>query len=1213
MVHENSSVDCTAFDRVAKKWRCAECDASFVTLPNYKRHLKVVHPVHDARPPFARRGEPAANNMSGSSNTTTTSNSSSSINSSHNVNSGNQRRLCFACGICSRHFLSRAEAVQHRVQDHQASNQFVLHQQAHNGQTTVHRVYFDGDVHADLQTALMTAADQTVNLLQYLMAQTEAGALRKVGLSMMVEMYKVGEQGELAAVEAFAFRSELFQLRPFANFEGDVHMAIGDIERGVEEFLFRGSGWRVLQPLYLDVRTSACLPLVGGGCNLHVASYVRKGGIRMDLDSVVLQGEEEEGLCLYYALAAHFVGDNDSAKLKAFVAVWGTPAGPFVPLSQLHQVEEAWSLLDVSINVVYQDEDRRVVPVRCSPNVTARNEVVLMLAHTANPDVMHYALVKNPNLLFAKRGLDPRSGHSRTRKRHICWNCTNVHSSSEALLRHKKYCHENDCQVVEMPAKGETISHQNGDDLTRSIQRRTFKSSLMLFYDFEALQVACKKTCGCDEATMQRSREHEAREQTWKELAPDEQLDVALDAHMEEGEENRRDLLDKWLSEQMREESSRDEKQHAKAVRDAMRELRARERKELREEDWWRRNICPHQSHKRFSQKAFAYCMVLVDRNLKVHFERTYVGEDAVDDFVQQLLELEKKFLPDLVTPGQPMTHVNAHERRLLLCKSECYLCKQYMYVGQRVVDHDHLTGKILGVAHNTCNLARREDYSITCFAHNFTGYDSHLFVEQINRHPDVWDVYPIPLNYEKFKCFTVNRRLQFLDSAAFLPDSLANLVENLKATGECKFNLLSRMTKNKQQLELLLRKGCYPYDFATSVGRLKAATSLPPISEFGNALTGVSQLPAEDYAHAQRVWSAFGCRDMLDYTRVYARSDVLQLAEAVLEMRENIWREFGLDLCKYLSLPMISKDIMLKVTGAEMELISDQEMAQLIKSNLRGGMSFINTRHLRRSVGDPPLTMTYVDANNLYGDAMTYPLPLRDFEWMTAEELDAFDPLRDATTTNGPGYILEVDLEYPEHLHRAHSSFPLAPHKLELTHADLSPYAYKVLRRVRLQRQKEKLKRGSGGRTYKSEKLTSTFRPRKKYLVHALNLKLYLQLGMKLTKVHRGIKFYQEDFIRKYIELCTQKRKSAPTVSLKNLYKLLANSLYGKLIEGNSKRMDCKMDLGQAEKARKYASSPRFKWAVVLEDSGVLSYLQKARVRMRQNWAVGFSVLEIS
>ena len=184
---------------------------------------------------------------------------------------------------------------------------------------------------------------------------------------------------------------------------------------------------------------------------------------------------------------------------------------------------------------------------------------------------------------------------------------------------------------------------------------------------------------------------------------------------------------------------------------------------------------------------------------------------------------------------------------------------------------------------------------------------------------------------------------------------------------------------------------------------------------------------------------------------------------------------------------------------------------------------------------------MMYLDANNLYGASMRFPLPLRDFRWMSKEELVSFDPLSDVTMEDGQGYILEVDLEYPEGLHLEHNSLPLAPEAVTLNWEDLSPYSQQCLHTLK----------GKAG-TYSAKKLTSTFRPRKKYLVHGLNLKLYLQHGLVLKKIHRGITFYQERFMRDFIDTCTEKRRTALSVTEQMLWKLVCNSVYGKVREKN-------------------------------------------------------------
>ena len=230
----------------------------------------------------------------------------------------------------------------------------------------------------------------------------------------------------------------------------------------------------------------------------------------------------------------------------------------------------------------------------------------------------------------------------------------------------------------------------------------------------------------------------------------------------------------------------------------------------------------------------------------------------------------------------------------------------------------------------------------------------------------------------------------------------------------------------------------------------------------------------------------------------------------------------------------------------------------------------------------------------------MTLSLPLNDFRWMTEEEVRAFDPTC-ISDLPGPGYILEVDLSYPKELHMAHSSFPLAPETLDITEDLLSPYS------------KEALKCIYGKTKHRAKKLTATFFPRKKYVVHGCNLKFYLEQGMVLDKIHRIITFYQEPFVAPYILYCTKMRKEAKTETERTFWKLIINALYGKLIEGMNKRMDCRFNRNKQQALRNVAS-PLYKGSIICDEDFSISFLKKKVLQMnKQQWSVGFSILELS
>ena len=227
--------------------------------------------------------------------------------------------------------------------------------------------------------------------------------------------------------------------------------------------------------------------------------------------------------------------------------------------------------------------------------------------------------------------------------------------------------------------------------------------------------------------------------------------------------------------------------------------------------------------------------------------------------------------------------------------------------------------------------------------------------------------------------------------------------------------------------------------------------TQLPAQEQFFSKLNdeGVSD---EDYMHAQQVWNEFNCMTMGDYHDVYLKSDVLLLADVFESFRKTALETYKLDPAHYITAPGLSWDAMLKLTKVRLELIDDPDMYLMIESGMRGGVSMITKKH---AVANNPLLqgydnnrptnyLMYLDANNLYGWAMSQKLPEKDFIWMTEQQLEEFDVTTipdDADT----GYILEVDLHYPPDIHDVHNDLPVAPECMEISEEELSPYSQQL------------------------------------------------------------------------------------------------------------------------------------------------------------------------
>ena len=144
-------------------------------------------------------------------------------------------------------------------------------------------------------------------------------------------------------------------------------------------------------------------------------------------------------------------------------------------------------------------------------------------------------------------------------------------------------------------------------------------------------------------------------------------------------------------------------------------------------------------------------------------------------------------------------------------------------------------------------------------------------------------------------------------------------------------------------------------------------------------------------------------------------------------------------------------------------------------------------------------------------------------------------------------GYLLEVDLKYPDELLELHNGYRLAPDKLAVSSDMLSNYCKRIA-------DKYEIKVGD------VKNLIPNLCNKINYLVYYRNLLLHLSLGMKLTKIDRALKFKQSDWMEKYIDFNTEKRMNAANDFFKYFFELMINSVYGKIVKNLQKRINVRL-----------------------------------------------------
>ncbi|XP_065677415.1 uncharacterized protein LOC136092790 [Hydra vulgaris] len=223
--------------------------------------------------------------------------------------------------------------------------------------------------------------------------------------------------------------------------------------------------------------------------------------------------------------------------------------------------------------------------------------------------------------------------------------------------------------------------------------------------------------------------------------------------------------------------------------------------------------------------------------------------------------------------------------------------------------------------------------------------------------------------------------------------------------------------------------------------------------------------------------------------------------------------------------------------------------MILMIKQGIRGGISMIsnrlgtaNNKYMENyDESKESKYIQYLDANNLYGWAMSKPLPTKGFQWMSEEELKNWKSI-----------------------------------------------------------------------SYKVEKLVPNLNNKKNYIIHFENLKLYERLGLKITKIHGGIKFEDSEWLSKYIKLNTDLRTKAKNDFEKDFFKLMNNSVFGKTMENIENRVDVRL-VTKREQTIKLASKPNYESRTIFDENLIAIHMKRTKLVYNKPIYLGMCILDLS
>ena len=290
-----------------------------------------------------------------------------------------------------------------------------------------------------------------------------------------------------------------------------------------------------------------------------------------------------------------------------------------------------------------------------------------------------------------------------------------------------------------------------------------------------------------------------------------------------------------------------------------------------------------------------------------------------------------------------------------------------------------------------------------------------------------------------------------------------------------------------------------------------------------------------DEIERTEEIIEKFNIKNGEELTEIYLKNEVLLLAcvfEKIIKVSIN---EFDINPLYCVSLPGYTWQCGLIYTGINLQKLQDKDMILLLENNIRGGISSVmGDRYIN---SDENKKILYIDATNLYGHSMSQPLPVNEIKF---DENVKLEDILKTPVDSDIGYIVEVDLNYPENLKKKTKNFLFAPVNKENNHDNFNDY----------------MKTTRPDNYTQTKKLICDWSDKKNYLVLYRMLKFYVRHGMVVDKVHSVISFKQSKWLEKYTNFITQKRNQAVNLFEKDFYKLLNNAFYGKTMENVRNRL---------------------------------------------------------
>ena len=511
-----------------------------------------------------------------------------------------------------------------------------------------------------------------------------------------------------------------------------------------------------------------------------------------------------------------------------------------------------------------------------------------------------------------------------------------------------------------------------------------------------------------------------------------------------------------------------------------------------------------------------------------------------------------------------------------------------FIHKDQHVVHHSHVTGKIIGHAHEFCNLKIKEVfYTIPVIAHNQFRFDFFLFLKVLRS--SVWETTDINIggkNPTNVTFAIIQNQVRFIDTVKYYQQSLASLassmtdIERANVRKNCRKFLAEKLmylTDEDEQwvLDYLSSgKGMIPYQMITDFNSLEI---VPKADFFDKKELKEKDISDEEYQNVKKFFMLLKLKTLGDMNRIYNFQDTLILCE-IFEQRVSLLEKlFKFNPRKCNSASSFTGAVHRNKSKCNIVMPTNAEQIRVFEKTLIGGYSCVNTMmafdteiFLKYKVNEKVIFKTRdgqlkrfsskiikMDENNQYGFAMTKPLPYgcikKKKNLPTLEELSVL--LENVILEDKLGHLFVVDIGFADINEKTLLFNEIYPPIFE-KNKKIEPYersCKQIMSRAAIKKNKKK-----EDTLYSLPFNSKTHATLKKKIFISLYAEdLYFLTtcaGWKVTRIYDHYTFMQDTFKKDFVVMNQNARKTAKTKVEKDFCKLLNNSNFGN---------DCRNNIG--------------------------------------------------